>query len=187
MTVRSFLASRLYLALVLACVMASTRIHHFGIGRVLPDASVAVFFLAGRYLKRPSWFAGFFALAAALDGIAFLRGVSPWCFTPAYGALVPACGALFVAGRLTTREVLSQTRGAAELILSLAAAVLAFFAISNLGFWVVSGYFADLGLFRYGADVARYLPMYLATAFGYVAVGLMAEELRAAAAAPLSH
>lgn len=180
-----FIKSRPYLALVLACVMASTRIHHFGVGHILPDASIAVFFLAGRYLAGWVWFAAFFALAAMLDQAAFMMGVSAWCFTPAYMALVPAYAAMFFAGRYTAGAMLSDTRGAAMLVLLLGGGVLVFFALSNLGFWAGSGYFAHMSLDDYASAVLQYLPMYLATAFGYVAVGLMVEELRAASATPL--
>lgn len=182
MTVSRFLTSRPYIALVLACVMASTRIHHFGVGHILPDASVAVFFLAGRYLKGWAWFAGFFALAAMLDQVAYMIGVSAWCFTPAYLAMLPAYAAPFAAGRFTRAEVLSQARGAANLILMLAAAVLGFFAVSNIGFWAGSGYVGDMSFGSYTLAVMLYLPMYLATAFGYVAIALMVEELRASSA-----
>jgi hypothetical protein len=54
-------------ALLLALLMLATRGHHEISPVHLPDASWAIFFLAGLYL-RPGWlFAGFFLLAAGMD------------------------------------------------------------------------------------------------------------------------
>ncbi|MGH8472507.1 MAG: hypothetical protein ACREVJ_08675, partial [Gammaproteobacteria bacterium] len=55
--------SALAIGLTLALLMAATRSHHFAATLHLPDASWAVFFLAGFYL-RPLWvFPALLALA----------------------------------------------------------------------------------------------------------------------------
>jgi hypothetical protein len=58
--------SRLTIFLVLAAVMAATRLNHFG---VVPDASWAVFFIAGFYLRGSArWaFPALMVLAVAID------------------------------------------------------------------------------------------------------------------------
>ena len=80
----------LVIALLLAAVMAATRFHHFGSAISLPDASLAIFFLAGFYLRSPLLFAGFLAEAALVDYLAITYGgVSDWCISPAYVFLIP--------------------------------------------------------------------------------------------------
>ena len=82
---------QLAVGLALAGLMALTRGQHLGALGFAPDASWAVFFLAGVYLE-PLWalpalmlLAFFLDLAAVTWG-----GVDGFCLTPAYLALVPA-------------------------------------------------------------------------------------------------
>lgn len=179
--------ARTVVAVALAVLMAATRVHHFGAGAVLPDASVAVFFLAGMLLGRPMVLVAFVVEAAILDQFAFtLAGVSDWCFTPAYAALPPAYGALFFAGWASRNLFGSEPERLLRLAANLFLGIVGFFAISNLGFWAASGYFSGLPLGEYAAAVMKYLPPYLLTGFGYsaaflVAVGL---ALRSGGAAP---
>jgi hypothetical protein len=80
--------------------MAATRSDHFAGELHLPDASAAVFFLAGVYL-RPMWMLSALLVEAAfIDYLAIaVGGVSSFCISPAYGFLLPAYGALWLAGR----------------------------------------------------------------------------------------
>lgn len=165
--------SRTVVAVALAVLMAATRIHHFGVGAILPDASVAVFFLAGMLLGRPLLLVALLVEAAVLDQLAFtLAGVSDWCFTPAYAALPPAYGALFFAGWLSRGLFGTEPERLLRLSAHLALGIAGFFAISNLGFWAASGYFSGLPLGDYAAAVLKYLPPYLATGFAYSAAFL---------------
>ena len=69
-------------ALLLAVLMAATRIHHFGVGTIAPDASTAVFFLAGLMLASPLWLVLFAVLAIGLDAVALgIVGVADACMT----------------------------------------------------------------------------------------------------------
>jgi len=88
------------LGLILAALMAVTRGQHVALATHLPDASLAVFFLAGVYL-RPVWvFPALFGLAALIDTVAVTwGGVGAFCITGAYAALIPAYGALWAVGR----------------------------------------------------------------------------------------
>ena len=92
--------SALAIGLTLALLMAATRSHHFAATLHLPDASWAAFFLAGFYL-RPVWvFPALITLAGVSDYVAIAGfGVSDFCASPAYGFLLPAYGALWLAGR----------------------------------------------------------------------------------------
>jgi hypothetical protein len=84
----------------LVLLMAATRYNHFGSSLALPDASYAVFFLAGLFLGRVRGGLAILALllveAALVDYYAInFQGISSWCVTSAYGFLMvamPHCG-----------------------------------------------------------------------------------------------
>ena len=89
----------------LALLMLCTRGQHFASVHALPSASWAVFFLAGALLRTRWMFAGLFALASLLDWGSYAAGtISDWCLSPAYWALLPAYGTLWLAGRLYARH-----------------------------------------------------------------------------------
>ncbi|MFL6623673.1 MAG: hypothetical protein ACJ8NR_13860, partial [Sulfurifustis sp.] len=74
--------------------------HVTTLAHVLPEASWAAFFLAGVYLRAVWAPALLFAVAALLDYTAVTwGGVSDFCISPAYAALLPAYAALWLAGR----------------------------------------------------------------------------------------
>jgi hypothetical protein len=174
-------------AAALALLMAATRFHHFGSGVNLPDASVAVFFLAG-FLLSWVWFPAFALLAAGIDYAAIAgAGVSDYCVTPAYAFLLPTYAVMTFAGRWARRH---RAFGVADLAslaaVSTVAAALAF-AISNGSFYFFSSYFANLSYADYLARTAHYAIPYISWALFYIAVGLaavkLARERRAAARA----
>src|SRR5687767_15995537 len=81
-------------------LLIATRDYHFVTLDLLPSASYAVFFLAGFYLA-PRWvFPALWCIAALVDLSAItIGGVSALCVSPAYAFLIPAYGALWLAGR----------------------------------------------------------------------------------------
>src|SRR5690606_9171599 len=97
------LRSRLALFLVLAIVMAATRLNHFGL---VPDASWAVFFVAGFYLcGSVRWaFPALMVLAVAVDYFVITSGGqsfwSHYCMSPGYWFLVPAHASMWLGGSL---------------------------------------------------------------------------------------
>ena len=185
--IRADTRARTVVAVALAVLMAATRIHHFGVGAILPDASVAVFFLAGMLLGRPMVLVAFIVEAAILDQLAFtLAGVSDWCFTPAYAALPPAYGVLYFAGWASRTLFGAEPERLLRLAANLFIGIVGFFVISNLGFWAASGYFSGMPIGEYAAAVTKYLPPYLATGFAYSAAFLVALglALRPGRAAP---
>ncbi len=158
------------IALALALGMAATRSDHFAGELHLPDASAAVFFLAGVYL-RPLWMLPALLVEAALIDYAAIAfgGVSSFCMSPAYGFLLPAYGALWLAGRWYA----ARHRFAFWTLLPLAASVivggLASELFSSGGFYAYSGRF-EPNLTEFGTRIARYFPASLATLAFYVAV-----------------
>jgi hypothetical protein len=151
--------SALAIGLSLALLMAATRSHHFATALHLPDASWAVFFLAGFYL-RPLWmFPALMALAGVSDYMAIAWfGVSDFCMSPAYGFLLPAYGALWIAGRWYAR----RHRFALSTLIPLATSVLLGAAvceiISSGGFYFFSGRFAETSLVEFGVRLVKYFP-----------------------------
>jgi hypothetical protein len=181
--------SELAIACALAALMAATRFHHFGSALQLPDASLAVFFLGGLYLRRALAFGAYAGLAALVDYMAIAHvGVSDWCVTPAYAFLLPTYACLWWAGVWCAKHERRGWRGYPRLAGALFCATAPAFFISNASFYALSGYFSGLSLIEYSTRVAKYFPPYLASAAAYVAAaiavqGLFAHMARAKAGA----
>ncbi len=147
--------------------MAVTRSHHFATLLHLPDASWAVFFLAGGYL-RPLWaFPALLALAGVSDYVAIAWfGVSDFYVSPAYGFLLPAYGTLWFAGRWYA----GCHRYALSTLVPLAGSVIMGAMVCELfssgGFYWFSGRF-DPSLAEFGSRLARYFPLSLASMVFY--------------------
>src|SRR5689334_388759 len=101
------LRQRLGIAALLAFVMLATRINHFA---PVPDASWAVFFAGGFYLRGLArWaFPALMVLAVAIDAyVISASGLSFWdhyCVSAAYWFLVPAYLAMWLGGLLLARQ-----------------------------------------------------------------------------------
>ena len=173
-------AQRRYLALLLLALMAATRFKHPGFGFTVPDASWAVFFLAGLYLRNYALLFVFFGAAWGIDLVVTqYGGVSDWCMTPAYGFLLAAYGSLWAAGRwFSARHDISLAT-----LPSYAAAAFAgtglCFLISNASFYTLSGYFPDMSWLDYASRVAKYFPHFALTTLSYVAAGALVHLLEA--------
>jgi hypothetical protein len=173
MTLTTDTRSRLLIGLALAALMAATRGQQFApLGQHLPDASLAVFFLAGFYLGSGWGFLGLFAFATVIDLTAIgWGGVSGYCLTPAYWLLVPAYGAVWAAGRWYAgrhRESVSTlpVLGGALLAGGVAAELFA-----SGGFYLFSGRFAEVSLVGLAHSLVDYLPGTLLALFAYVGLG----------------
>lgn len=163
----------------LALLMAATRYNHFGSSVSLPDASLAVFFLAGVLLPRLGWvaLAAFGLLLLEAWGIDYyatqIQGVSDWCITPAYGFLIPTYASLWVGGswfatrQQNTWRSLGEYFGIAALATSIA------FLISNASFYLLSGRIGDMSAMEYATSVAKYYPPYLTSSFIYLAAAVI--------------
>lgn len=166
------------LAAGLAVLMMATRFHHEGTAFALPDASLAVFFLGGWYLRNVSAFAGYVLMAFAVDYLAVnYGGVSDYCISPAYGFLIPTYGALWWAGcRAGVRADLTVSgigRTVAALLIASSVALI----ISNGSFFLFSGKLGGTGWADYGRGVAAYYPGYLASAFFYCGLAFVVNTL----------
>lgn len=161
-------------ALLLALLMAATRVHHFGVGAIAPDASTAVYFLAGLALASPWWLVAFLAEAVLLDIFAIgVAGVADACISGGYALLAPAYGALWLAGRaMRTAERLDWLT-AGKFICAITAGVAAFFVVANIGYFFGSEFFA-LGVPEYARRASRYFSYYEIVTLCYSAAGIAA-------------
>ena len=171
-------------AALLAVLMAATRVHHFGVGSVAPDASTAVFFLAGLLLANPLWFVLFSVLAVALDAFALgIAGVADACMTPGYWLLFAGYLALWFAGRLGRRIQRLDLMQGFRLLLLAAGGTALFFLLSNVGYYFGGGFDESMGSAEYMRRVQRYFPHYLIVTLAYAAAGVavlaIAARLRA--------
>jgi hypothetical protein len=159
-------------AFALAILMMVTRIHHFGIGTVAPDASTGVFFLAGLLLGSPWFLFGLLAEAVVLDGVAigFMK-VADACMSSGYALLAPAYAALWFAGRALRKTETLDVMAAAKFVCFVVAGTAAFFVVSNLGYFLGSDFY-QLGLAEYVTRVTRYFPTYLTVTVFYSVAGV---------------
>jgi hypothetical protein len=167
--------------LILALVMTATRVNHFA---ALPDASWAVFFVAGFYLRGSVRFAFplLMALAVLIDFYVITsQGIDFWshyCVSIGYWFLVPAYFTLWLGGALLQR--LYRGLGLRELALlgGLAvAAVSVSYLISNGSYyWLSDTWMAGGRLRSFGGWVENlgdwYLP-YLRTTVIYLGIAAM--------------
>ncbi|MBM4232783.1 MAG: hypothetical protein FJ160_01230 [Gammaproteobacteria bacterium] len=156
-------------AAALALIMAVTRLGHFGEYGGPVDASWAVFFLAGLWLRDLRLFPGFFLLAWITDLAAFALGTPTNCYSPAYFFLIPAYGALWISGRWAARG------GYGRVVLGVAGGATVTFVIANFGMYFFVALPEAATPEAFASAVAGYFPGYLLTMIMYSAFGLLAE------------
>ena len=185
---KAFAGSRFNaLWLLLVAVMIATRFKHFGDALHLPDASMAVFFLGGLYLRRHAVFIAMVLLAVALDWISIsYAGVSNFCVTLAYSFLPLAYAVLWYARRWFAPRMDGHAASfVGAFVVALVAACVSF-AISNGSFYWLGGRYAQPNMAEYLSRLWQWGPLFVRTTLSYVAVVLVlhALALRFAAALP---
>lgn len=160
----------------LVLLMAVTRGSHFGSAINLPDATLAIFLVAGFMLPRYTLtaLATFIFLLLEAGGIDYYaityNGVSDYCVSPAYWFLIPTYASMWFAGhwfaghQRNSWNGLALYAGVAWLSTSVA------FLISNGAFYLLSGRFTDMSLAEYAARVAKYYPSYVGGGLMYLAL-----------------
>jgi len=157
------------IGLVLTLLMLLTRSHHWAGIHSLPDASWAIFFLLGVYVRALWVVPALIAASVAIDYAAITwGGVSDFCVSPAYWLLIPAYLALFAGGRFYARGHRLSLPGLARL----AGVALAVVAVAELltsgGFYFFSGRFAEPTLAGFVPRFATYFPHMLGTFMLYL-------------------
>lgn len=142
----------------------------------LPESTLAVFFLAGRYLRHWASWLGLFALNFACDYfVIHYRGVSDFCFTPSYGFLLFAYGAMWLGGLYSRSAQLTRISGITTLIVAALAGTAVAFLISNGGFYWFSGRYAEPHFAEYLERALMYMPRYMESPWIWLAVAASVE------------
>ncbi|MEQ1533309.1 MAG: hypothetical protein ABL906_07080 [Sideroxydans sp.] len=165
-----FLSNRkLQIGIALVALMAATRMHHFGTALHLPDASLAIFIIAGFFIASPAFFAALLLEAVVIDYLAITQfGVSDFCVTPAYWGLIPTYLVLWGAGRFYARIAQNNLRSLSVFAAISFVALSIAFLISNGSFYAFSGRFPDMNMSDYVARVAKYYVPYLTSGITYL-------------------
>ena len=157
--------------LALVSLMLATRIHyiyHFGSTFSLPDASLAVFFLAGFYFNRFALFVLLLFIAAMVDYVAISQlNVSDWCISPAYIGLIPTYALVWLAGNYSARIKWSNSVAWVVRVGLLFLATSGAFFISNTTFYLFSGRYAQMAVSFYTEQVMQYYSPYLTSTLLY--------------------
>ena len=160
--------------ILLTVAMAVTRIEHFGLGGVIPDASTAIFFLTGLLIASPLWLAALLAASLALDITAIkVVGVDPACITFGYFMMIPAYAALWYAPRALRTASTPGVAGFGKLAAACVAGLAVFFVLSNVGYYFGGGFSASMGAAEFARRVAQYFPYYLTSTLIYSTVGVL--------------
>ena len=163
-----------------AAMMVATRFHHFGDVLHLPDASMALFFLGGLYLRKHWQFVSFIALAVVIDWIAIEHaGVSDFCVTPAYSFLLPAYAVLWYGGRWYGPRLQMQWKSLAGAVVVALLCASASFAISNGAFYWLGGRYENPHMAQYLARAWQWGPLFVRTTMTYIVVALAIHAIAA--------
>jgi hypothetical protein len=162
-------------ALALMALMAATRFDHMGTAIALPDASLAVFFLAGLWLGGRYLFAALLIEAAGVDYWAINQmAVSDFCISPAYLFLIPTYGAMWLAGKYCRGLQGLSIRHVAQQLMALVVATSGAFVISNGSFYLLSDKITQPSWAQYSADFSTYYMAYLSSTVVYAVLILIA-------------
>ena len=160
----------------LVVLMAFTRSSHFGSTIHLPDATLAIFLVAGFMLPRTTWaaltaFAFLLLEAGGIDYYAIVyRNVSDYCVSPAYWFLIPTYATMWLGGRWFAAQQKSDWKGLALFagVSWLTSSVA--FLISNGAFYLLSGRFTEMNVAEYAARVAKYYTPYVSSSLMYLSL-----------------
>ncbi|QWP78799.1 hypothetical protein J5226_10570 [Lysobacter sp. K5869] len=169
---------------LLAVLMVATRVNHWA---PIPDASWAVFFIGGFYLR--SWtrwaFPALMALAVSIDYAVISRmGISFWdhyCVSAAYWFLVPAYFAMWAGGLFVARNYKRNwnTLGVAAGALLVSVAVCQL--LSQGSFYWISASVPNPTVAGWAANYVEWLLPYLRTTATYVGIAAVVQAIAAAA------
>lgn len=171
------------IGLLLVALMIATRSHHFATIHNLADASWAIFFLAGIYLRSAWPLLGLFALGWGLDVAATTwGGVSDYCMTPAYLFMLPAYASLWLAGRWFSNRYQLSWNTAIPLFIAASAGLVLCELFSGGGFYFFSGRIAETSFAEFGEQLIKYFPLYIETFAFYLGIATVIHVLFALSA-----
>lgn len=170
---------RAFILSLLVLLMAGTRINHFA---PVPDASWAVFFIGGFYLRNwTRWaFPLLMGLAVVVDwAVISSQGMSFWqhyCVSAAYWMLIPAYFAMWAGGMLLRRYYSSASLKSLGL---LAATVIGSVALCHLiaqgSFYWISASVAEPSFAGWAKNYSDWLLPYMQSAAIYIGAAALVQ------------
>ena len=137
----------------------------------IQDASWAVFFILGFYLRAAIALPLFLLVAFIVDiSVILATGGENYCFTISYPFLAPAYGSLWLAGRWLANNYSVNVKGLLSLVLAVIVGTTVCDIFSSGGFYFFSDRFAETTFTGFMERIATYLPMYMKTTAIYVAI-----------------
>lgn len=175
-------AQRAIVLSLLALLMMATRTHVFSHFAPVPDASWAVFFIGGFYLRGWSrWaFPLLMALAVGIDWYVITsQGISFWshyCVSPGYWFLIPAHLAMWLGGLWLRRGYAGASWAAlGKLALSVVAATALCHLLAQGGFYWLSSSVAEPTFAGWWKNYTDWFLPYLRSTAMFVAVAAIAQ------------
>lgn len=157
------------IAFGLVLLMLLTRSHHFSDTISLPDASLAVFFLAGLWLARIGLLLALLIAAVLIDYVAISHfNVSDFCVSPAYVFLLPAYCGLWLTGKFCQKYEMPGANGFISQLSFVGLAITFAFVITNGSFYLWSGRYPEQSWDQYIERFFMYYPPYLTSSFIYI-------------------
>ena len=152
---------------LLLLILVVTRAHYF---THIQDASWAIFFLLGFYVRKVIGFPIFWLVAFAVDLITIeAKGGQSYCFTVSYPFLIPAYASLWFAGRWFAGHYSEDLKGFAYFVIAAVVGLTVCDIISSGGFYWFSGRFENVNFSEFAGRIARFLPMFMKTTVIYLA------------------
>jgi hypothetical protein len=165
-------------AALFATIMIATRFNHFGDALHLPDASMALFFLGGIYLRKHLAFLGLVILSVLVDWYSVsYAGVSDFCITMAYSFLPLAYAVLWYAGRSLAPRYSGTPASHALVFTGLLVSATLSYAVSNGAFYWLGGRYTDPNMDQYLQRFAQWAPLFVRAAAGYVLAAQVVQAL----------
>ncbi|WP_156842536.1 hypothetical protein [Novosphingobium aquimarinum] len=144
---------------ILAALMLATRPHPLDQYFHVPDTAWASFFVLGYFVRNKLAFPALFGLAFGIDVVViYLLGGSGFCFTPAYGMLLPAYGTMWLAGRFAARKLEPKAGSLPGFAILATAAAFVAHGFSSGGYYLLSGRFDHPTLAEFAGRVEQYFP-----------------------------
>ncbi len=172
---------RAFILSLLVLLMAGTRINHFA---PVPDASWAVFFIGGFYLRNwTRWaFPLLMGLAVVVDWVVISnQGMSFWqhyCVSAAYWMLIPAYFAMWAGGMLLRRYYTGATlKSLGLLAASLIGSVALCHLIAQGSFYWISASVAEPSVAGWAKNYSDWLLPYMQTAAMYVGAAALVQVI----------
>lgn len=166
------------LTIVLAVIMLATRGHHVATLTHLPDASWAIFFMLGFYLRNRVLLPAFLALAGLIDYVSITQfGTSSYCVTSAYVFLLPAYSAMWLSGKWYAAHHRLHMSSLPMFAAAATVGTTLCELISSGSFYFLGGRFVETSLSGFASRLVQYFPGDLASVAMYLGLGALIHVL----------